>query len=52
MRGSAKVFAIVGLTFVCLLGLFYLPPISFGTTQLRTVDVLADIAARRIGAGG
>ncbi|MDD5818406.1 MAG: GDSL-type esterase/lipase family protein [bacterium] len=45
MRGSAKVFAIVGLTFVCLLGLFYLPPISFGTTQLRTVDVLADIAA-------
>lgn len=45
MRGSAKVFAIVGLTFVCLLCLFYLPPISFGDTPLRSVDVLADIAA-------
>lgn len=43
MRGSAKVFVITGLTFVALLLMYYLPAMSVGGTQLRQVDVLADL---------
>lgn len=45
MRGSAKVFVITGLTFVALLLMYYLPVMNVGGTQLRQVDVLADLDA-------
>lgn len=43
IRGTAKVFVIMGLTMLALLLLFHLPILKVGDTQLRKIDMLADL---------